>query len=234
MRSIEVRLTVFVLLCLTFLACGGGGGGGGGGGLSVNLQPASATVGRNGQVNFTATVSNASNPDVTWSASTGSITPTGVGTATYTAPNAAATATVTATSVEDNTKSDSSTVTVVVGVATVTGKVVRSGSSLGLANVIIEFRDAGGATVATVTTNGSGNFSAGVPTTATRFHVRNSTVPSGYYKQYTYDGLRYTTLETTCSAPLPSLSEGTSTALASEIAFSPTSNPPPPPPNGCT
>ncbi len=231
MRLLQARIVVLVLLAVCFLAYSGGRGGAGG--VSVNLSPSSTTVGRNGQVNFVATVSNATNQNVTWAISAGSINPTGVGTATFTAPNAAASVSVTATSVEDPSKSDSSTVTVVVGVATVTGRILRSGSSLGLANIVVEFRDNTGATVATATSNSSGNFSAAVPTAAVRFHLRNSTMPAGYYKQFNYDSMRYATTIATCSAPLPALTEGQSSALNTNITVAPTSQPPPPPPNGC-
>lgn len=233
MQPFHVRLAIFVLLCLTFLACGGGGGGGGGGGVSVNLQPSSATVGRNGQVAFTATVSNATDRSVTWSATGGTISPTGSNSATYTAPNSDGAFTVTATSTEDPTKSDSSTVTVVVGVATVTGRVIRSTTSTGIAGVIVEFRDNTGAAVQTATTNSSGNFSSAVPLTAVRFHIQNSSIPAGFYKQYNYNSLRYATTIATCSAPLPALSEGANTPLLTDLVIAPTTTPPPPPPNGC-
>jgi hypothetical protein len=233
MSWLQVRLLLLALLGLCFLACGGGGGGGGGGGIQVDLQPSSATVGRNGQVNFVATVQNSADQNVSWTASAGSIAPTGPNTATYTAPNSAATATVTATSVADPTRADSSTVNVVAGVATVTGRVVQQNSSFGIGGIVVEFRDSSGATVATATTNSSGNFSAAVPTSAVRFHLRNSSIPFSYYKQFTYNSLRYATTISTCSAPLPSLSEGGNFPLATTIALPPSSGPPPPPPNGC-
>src|SRR5688572_1278499 len=174
MNLFNVRLTVFFLLCLTFLACGGGGGGGNGGGgnVTVTLTPSSATVGPNGQVQFTAIVTGSADQNVTWSATTGTITPTGTGTATYTAPNGDSSATITATSVASPGASDSSVVNSQSGLATVTGRVVRQNTSVGLGNVVIEFRDAGGTTVATAVTNAFGYFSGGTPTTAVRFHVR--------------------------------------------------------------
>ena len=235
MNSLNVRIAAFFLLCLTFLACGGGGGGGNGGGgnVSVILTPSTATVGPNGQVPMAAVVTGSSNGDVTWSTTNGTITPTGIGTATYTAPNGDSTATITATSVASSGATDNSVVTSQSGLATVTGRVVRQNTSTGLANVVIEFRDAGGSTVATATTNAFGQFGGGTPPTAVRFHVRNTTVPAGYYRQYIYNSLRYATTITTCSAPLPALTAGTTTALLTNIGMPLSSGPPPPPPNGC-
>jgi hypothetical protein len=70
--------------------------------ISVSISPASASVASGARQQFAATVSNASNPQVTWSASPGSITTTGL----YTAPtvSSAATAAVTATSQADPTR----------------------------------------------------------------------------------------------------------------------------------
>ena len=236
MNLLHVRFAAFFLLCLTFLACGGGGGGGGGtggGGVSITLTPATGTVGHNGNFPLAAVVTGSSNPDVTWSATAGTLNITGVGQATWIAPAADVTATVTATSVADPTKSDSSSVTSQAGLATVTGRVVRQNTSQGLGNVVIEFRDGSGATVATATTNAFGYFGGGTPTTAVRFHVQNTTVPSGYYRQYLYNSLRYATTISTCSAPLPALAAGTNTALLTVIGIPVASGPPPPPPNGC-
>jgi hypothetical protein len=235
MRSYDVRLALLFLLCLTFLACGGGGGGGGGGGsVSVSVTPGTATVGRNGQVTFVATVSGSSNPDVTWQATAGTITPTGTGTALFTAPDAVTTVTVTATSSADPSKSDSSTVNVLDGVATVTGRILRQGVTVGLPNVIVQFKNAGGTVLATATTNAFGYFSAAVPTTAVEFHIQNTSALNGYYKQYNYDGDRYTILDPGCNAPLPALTANTNSPLGSNITIPLASGPPPPPPSGCS
>jgi hypothetical protein len=76
---------------------------------SVTISPASAKSVTSGTLSFTASVQGStSNKSVTWKASLGSITPSGL----YTAPASAGTATVTATSVADTTKSASAIVTV--------------------------------------------------------------------------------------------------------------------------
>ena len=79
--------------------------------VSVAVSPHSQSVTTGGTINFTATVSNATDTRVTWSVqgtSCGSITTAGV----YTAPTAAKTCSVVATSVQDTTRSDTATVTV--------------------------------------------------------------------------------------------------------------------------
>jgi hypothetical protein len=78
--------------------------------VAVSITPPTASVASGGTAQFTASVSNTSNLSVTWSATQGAISSTGL----YTAPAVSANATVTiaATSVADPTKSASATVTV--------------------------------------------------------------------------------------------------------------------------
>jgi hypothetical protein len=74
----------------------------------VSISPLTPTIFTGGALQFTATVTGMSNTNVTWTATGGSISTTGL----YTAGSAAGTFTVTATSVQDNTKSASTSVTV--------------------------------------------------------------------------------------------------------------------------
>jgi hypothetical protein len=78
--------------------------------VTVTVSPAVTTVASSGTLQFTALVTNTSNVAVTWSASRGSISSSGL----YQAPSvtSTSTATVTATSVADSTKSGSASVTV--------------------------------------------------------------------------------------------------------------------------
>jgi hypothetical protein len=80
------------------------------GSVAVAVSPAAATVVSSGTAQFTAAVSNTSNQTVTWSASPGTITSTGL----YQAPAVATgtSATVTATSNADPTKSGKASVTI--------------------------------------------------------------------------------------------------------------------------
>ncbi len=78
--------------------------------ISVSVSPTTATVASGGTQQFSAQVTNTSNTAVTWSATSGTMSTTGL----FTAPTVTSTkaVTVTATSVADNTKSASATVTV--------------------------------------------------------------------------------------------------------------------------
>jgi hypothetical protein len=76
--------------------------------VSISLSPDMASLQTGGQQQFTATISGTSNTAVTWSASGGMITTSGL----YTAPTVAGTYTVTAVSAANSTMSSSATVSV--------------------------------------------------------------------------------------------------------------------------
>ena len=76
--------------------------------ISVSVTPASATVAPSAAQQFTATVANAADQTVTWSASGGSIGSTGL----FTAPSQPGSYTVTARSVADPTRTGTATLTV--------------------------------------------------------------------------------------------------------------------------
>ncbi len=80
--------------------------------VSISVSPTSTSMLANATTTFTATVLNASNTAVTWSAILGNISSSGV----YTAPSVLGTSTltdtITATSVQDNTKAATAMVTV--------------------------------------------------------------------------------------------------------------------------
>ncbi|MBZ5673344.1 MAG: Ig-like domain-containing protein [Acidobacteriia bacterium] len=77
--------------------------------VSISISPTSTTVFTNGTQQFTATVTNAANTSVTWSATGGTISSFGL----YTAGSATGSFTAIATSVQDPTKSASATITLV-------------------------------------------------------------------------------------------------------------------------
>ena len=101
---------LFALMILALIGCGGGGGGGGNG-VSVALSPSNPTIQPGGQVNFTATVSNAANQSVLFTVNGGTLTNVTGTSATYTSPAGAGIYSVTATSVQDPSKSDTATIT---------------------------------------------------------------------------------------------------------------------------
>ncbi|HWO34743.1 MAG TPA: choice-of-anchor D domain-containing protein [Candidatus Acidoferrum sp.] len=96
--------------------------------ISVSVSPTTATVASGGTEQFSAQVTNTSSTAVTWSATSGTVSTTGL----FAAPTVTATktVTVTATSVADNTKSASATVTVTVaaGILTLSPTSISFGS----------------------------------------------------------------------------------------------------------
>jgi hypothetical protein len=193
----------------------------------MSLTPRTALVGAGEIVHLEARL-NGTLANVNWSQSNGVLTPTGTGTADWQAP-AIGVSTVTATA---GPNSDTSTFTVGSGFATVTGTVLNQTTVQGIGNVVVDFLQ-GAILVASTTTSGNGTFSVGVPPTANRFHIRSTSGLSLFYKQYTYNGKRYTMLDSSCSAPLPALTVGQVTPLTTSVLVPPSSGPPPPPPNGC-
>ncbi len=94
--------------------------------ITISLSPPKTTVAANAQQQFTAIVSNDSNHSVSWSATAGSVSSSGL----FTAPNAssATPVTVTATSQADTTKTAS--VTLQIGVAQSPGTMLLGHSTL--------------------------------------------------------------------------------------------------------
>ena len=83
--------------------------------VAVSISPSTATVKTGATQQFAATVTGTSNTGVTWSASGGTISSSGL----YTAPSSSGNYTVQATSTADTTKSASATVTVTTAAATI-------------------------------------------------------------------------------------------------------------------
>ncbi len=153
-------------------------GGSGNGGVHVSVSPTTANLSSGGTQLFSASVTGTANTAVTWSASIGSISSTGV----YTAPVVTSTtnATVTATSQADSTQSASAAVTITVGqgqglqISTPGLPQAQQGNSY---NAVFSatggtqpyiWSVTGGTLPTGLTLNGSGDL-AGVPTTAGNF-----------------------------------------------------------------
>ena len=81
------------------------------GSVSIAINPTNASIQVGGTQQFSATVTGATDPSVTWSATGGTVSSDGL----YTAPSAIGTYAVTATSVADSTKSATATVSVTSG-----------------------------------------------------------------------------------------------------------------------
>ena len=94
--------------------------------VSVAISPVSAALQIGGSQQFSVTVTGSSNTAVTWSATGGTISGSGL----YTAPSAAGIYTVTATSVADSTKSASAAVTVTTTAPAVTLSITPASSAV--------------------------------------------------------------------------------------------------------
>ena len=105
------KLILMALLSVFIAACGSDNDNDGGSkeNVAVSLSPATSTVKVGKQQTFTATVTGTNLVGVTWTASGGTISASGV----YTAPSTTGNYTVTATSITDPTKSATANVTVV-------------------------------------------------------------------------------------------------------------------------
>ena len=123
--------------------------------------------------------------------------------------------------------------------ALVTG-VIRDSNNFASSRVTIVFYTISGAEVGRASSAFNGNFRASVPTSAKRFNIDPASLdPSFYFQSFSFLSKRYTTLETaTCSAPLPALTNGTTTNIGGitidAAKTNGVSNPPPPPPDGCS
>src|ERR1039457_613540 len=125
--------------------------------VAVSLSPSSTNLATGATQQFTATVTGTTNTAVTWSASCGTVTASGL----YTAPTAAGSCSVTATSQADTTKSASATVAVTtpvvaVSISPTSASMLISGTQqftahiTGTSNTAVTWSTTGG----TVSTNG--------------------------------------------------------------------------------
>ena len=164
------HLALVVCFVTGLPACGGGGGT-----ItlpptitSVTVMPATATVVTGKTATFTATVAGTGNysPNVTWTASAGTIGSTGV----LTAPATAGTVTVTATSTQDTTKSGTATATIVFPLSvsvSATPATVNAGDTTGAALAATVQGGTGNATVAWSVSLSTGTVTSTGPLTAT-------------------------------------------------------------------
>lgn len=170
-HQITVRWAAVMIALLIIFGCGGGGGGGGssngGSNNGVILSPSSASLAFGQVLNLTGTVPGLANQGISWTATGGSITRTGVSAAQYTAPATAGSYTITGRSEANANLYGTCVVTVSsVGVsidpttATVSpaGSVAFTATVTGAANTNVTFTATGG----TVTKVGNvGTYNAG-------------------------------------------------------------------------
>ncbi len=204
--------------------------------IGVSIDPSAVTLGPGRTTLITGTVTGATNTTVNFAATGGTFTRVNSRQINYTAPTTLGIYTIVASAAADSTKTATCAVTVanVGSNGTVTGQVHREGTTTGVPNIVVAFYNSAGSELGRATTGADGRFSASVPVAAVRFHLIPNSLTPIYYAQYTYVGLRYTALVLSCSAPLPVLSAGNTTALPGGIDVNLASDPPPPPPNGCS
>lgn len=249
---------LFALLCVVLIACGGGGGtpdpGSGGvgpfsslrleaqiDGTTTVIDPTNIFVGEKVKFKITAIDGGVTgNPRITlnvnnWSLSGapgGTLASNGTYSGSATASSSTGTATATAEGLTFTTG-----VRVVQPQAVVTGK-IRLTTGQGVSKLQIQAIDASANVVATGLSGADGVIRMSVPTNATKFNVDFSIADPTfiyYIRQFAYNGKDYSPGVSGCVAPLPTLTNLTTTPLASDIAIyqaSPTF--PPPPPNGCS
>lgn len=116
--------------------------------------------------------------------------------------------------------------------STIVGRVVSNFNGLGIGNVTVKFLNASNVQVGTAVSRSTGWFDAIIPSSAVRFTLVSSTIPSGYFKIFTYNGDGYSTLISTCTAPLPTITDGVQTTLPQYVRLA-GQNEPPPSPSGC-
>lgn len=203
--------------------------------VGIVIQPDAVTVGTGSKTTFKATVTGATNVAATFTATGGTLRSVNSTTTEWTAPSENGTYQITArASANSNvTATARATVANVGANGFVAGRVVREGTSSGIANVVIAFYNSSGSELARATTGSDGRFTGTVPATARRFHVIGSSVSAAYYKAYSYSSIRYTALIGTCTAPLPTVTAGQTVTLPANIELTSSSDAPPPPPNGC-
>jgi hypothetical protein len=102
------------------------------------------------------------------------------------------------------------------------GSVLAQGTNANqLSGALIQFFNATGGLVDTVTVASDGTFRASIPTVATSFTIVADTIPGSFYQSYNYLGLQYDAGNVSCFAPLPTgLASGT-TSLSGVIYVTP-------------
>lgn len=259
-----VPLAVFGLLALLVFGCGGGGGGGGNGSTgqvgtptaiaAVALyqgtqSPASPFVTSTGtnyqleagdvvQIELIGTNSvtqqpeqvSASNFTISAPSSVATITSTGLLKAVAASPGVEYTFSATYAGTVYSAYFQVNPLS-----AKVTGSVRDTEDNL-VAGVVVSFYNSQGTVIAQTVSGADGSFISNVPQAADQFSANPSAVTyPGYFEEYAYGSYYYSSTSSSCFTPLPTLTNGKSTALPNQIVLFPSNDPnsPPPPPTGC-
>ncbi len=164
--------------------------------VAVNVSPSSINLETGATQQFTATVTGTTNTAVTWSASCGTITASGL----YTAPAAAESCSVTAASQADTTKSASATVTVTAA------PVVAVSISPGSASLI-----SGGTQQFTANVTGTSN-------TAVTWSTTGGTISTGGLYTAPATAGTYTVTATSVADPIKSATASVTVTVSSAVS----------------
>jgi hypothetical protein len=121
--------------------------------------------------------------------------------------------------------------------ALVTGSVMDSNGAAS-SRIVLVLYNATGTVMARGTTASDGTFRISTPITAKRFNLDPASMSTTFYfRSFVYQSKRYTALISSCTAPLPTLTNGSTSAIGFIVIDAAQSggaiNPPPPPPDGC-
>lgn len=121
------------------------------------------------------------------------------------------------------------------GLARVTGRIITSGTAIGIQGLRVTFHSSNGAMLGQAVSGADGTFQADIAPTATSFNLDPASITSAYHRYFIYGTASYAPNIDSCRAPLPSLTVGQATALPGGNIRVPLSvEPPPPPPTGCS
>lgn len=246
---------LFVLFMLVITACGGGGTGGTDGstsggpytsirveavieGTSTSIDPTNIFTNEHIQFRLTGVDINSTRvviPTSGWTLSGnpgGSITTAGLFTA-----NASPSGSSGTVSVNFDFTNYSTSVRVVTADAVIVG-VGRTTTGAPARGVQILALNGAGNVVATGTISSTGAIRMSAPPTAVRFTTSFTAIDPGptffYARQFAYGGKDFSTAIASCTAPLPVLTSGVASNLATDVVFYANSSGfPPPPPDGC-
>ncbi|MFZ4506508.1 MAG: hypothetical protein ACOYON_02280 [Fimbriimonas sp.] len=113
------------------------------------------------------------------------------------------------------------------------GNLLNADTSAGVPKIQIEFFDNAGVKVGQVKTGANGKFLASIPTTAESFQITDESVPTSYYRSFTYNGVRYDTGRFQCRVTIPVYDSGPK-FLPFDILLTPKAPDAKPDPDGCT
>lgn len=112
------------------------------------------------------------------------------------------------------------------------GNIFNESTSAAVGGVVLNFYNDAGLKVGQVRTNSDGTFLASIPVTTASFQVLDESLPAGFHRSFTYDGIRYDTGRFDCRVTIPVYDAGPK-LLPFDILLTPTTVGSKPDPDGC-